>query len=152
MKKCPSSIWCRDWNPQPSERESLPITTWPMLLPMLVVICDKNEGSGCGAVGRAVASNTRDLQFVSSHRKICFVSTVKKLCWNNKSKEKRGRELQFFQNWFSGSGGELIFKRSWVRSWFGIIDEYFFTVIYCKIVTFEKIQKHPLVKTQKIKF
>ena len=29
VKKCPSSIWCRDSNPRPSERESLPITTRP---------------------------------------------------------------------------------------------------------------------------
>ena len=27
VKKCPSSIWCRDSNPRPLERESLPITT-----------------------------------------------------------------------------------------------------------------------------
>ena len=27
VKKCPSSIWCWDSNPQPSECESLPITT-----------------------------------------------------------------------------------------------------------------------------
>ena len=26
-EKCPSSIWCWDSNPRPSERESLPITT-----------------------------------------------------------------------------------------------------------------------------
>ena len=32
-KKCPSSIWCRDANPQPLERESLPITTRPGLPP-----------------------------------------------------------------------------------------------------------------------
>ena len=29
VKKCPSSIWCQDSNPQPLERESLPITTIP---------------------------------------------------------------------------------------------------------------------------
>ena len=27
VKKCLSSIWCRDLNPRPSERETLPITT-----------------------------------------------------------------------------------------------------------------------------
>ena len=32
-KFCPSSIWCRDSNPQPSEHESPPITTRPRLLP-----------------------------------------------------------------------------------------------------------------------
>ena len=29
VKKCPSSIRCQDSNPQPSKRESLPITTTP---------------------------------------------------------------------------------------------------------------------------
>ena len=32
-EKCPSSIRCRDSNPRPSERESLPITTRPGLPP-----------------------------------------------------------------------------------------------------------------------
>ena len=27
VKKCQSSIRCQDWNPQPLERESLPVTT-----------------------------------------------------------------------------------------------------------------------------
>ena len=30
VKKCPSSIWYRDSNPQPLERDSLPITTRPV--------------------------------------------------------------------------------------------------------------------------
>ena len=33
VEKCPSSIWCRDLNPRPSERESLPFTTRPGLPP-----------------------------------------------------------------------------------------------------------------------
>ena len=33
VKKCPSGIQCRDLNPRPSERESLPITTRPGLVP-----------------------------------------------------------------------------------------------------------------------
>ena len=33
VKKCPSSIRCRDSNPRPSECESLPITTRPGLPP-----------------------------------------------------------------------------------------------------------------------
>ena len=32
VKKCPSSIRCRDLNPQPSDHESPPITTTPRLL------------------------------------------------------------------------------------------------------------------------
>ena len=42
-----------------------------------------NRGSGCGSVGRAVASDTRGLQFDSSHCQkfiyilnICLLSTV----------------------------------------------------------------------------
>ena len=34
--KCPSSIRCWDSNPRPLERESLPITTRPGLLPFLM--------------------------------------------------------------------------------------------------------------------
>ena len=37
-EKCPSSIWCRDSNPRPSERESLPITTRPGLPPFYIII------------------------------------------------------------------------------------------------------------------
>ena len=33
VKKCPSSVQCRDSNPQPLERESLPITSQPGLPP-----------------------------------------------------------------------------------------------------------------------
>ena len=50
-------------------------------------------GSGCGLVGRAVASNTRGPWFESSHRhkttyilKICLLSTV---YWKDKIKKKR---------------------------------------------------------------
>ena len=53
-------------------------------------------GSGCGSVGRAVASHTRCLRFESSHRQkifyilnICLLSTV---YWKDENKEKRGRE------------------------------------------------------------
>ena len=33
VKKCPSSMWCRDLNPQLLKHESSPITTRPGLLP-----------------------------------------------------------------------------------------------------------------------
>ena len=36
MKKCPSSIRCRDSNPRPLERESIPITTRPGLPPSFI--------------------------------------------------------------------------------------------------------------------
>ena len=38
-EKCPSSIRCRDSNPRPSERESLPITTRPGLPPIRKIVC-----------------------------------------------------------------------------------------------------------------
>ena len=33
VKECPSSLWCRDLNPQPSEHESPPTTSRPELMP-----------------------------------------------------------------------------------------------------------------------
>ena len=38
VKKCPSSIQCRDSNSQPLEHESPPITTRPGLLPMSTIV------------------------------------------------------------------------------------------------------------------
>ena len=67
-EKCPSSIWCRDSNPQPLERESLPIITRPGLPPYQNIVFEGVEGSGCVSVGRAVASMTRGPRFESSHR------------------------------------------------------------------------------------
>ena len=37
-----------------------------------------NKGSGCGSVGRAVASDTRGPQFESSHRLRIFLKKTKK--------------------------------------------------------------------------
>ena len=39
MKQCPFSIQCRDSNPWPLERESLPITTRPGLPPIIRNVC-----------------------------------------------------------------------------------------------------------------
>ena len=47
------------------------------------------KGSGCGAVGRAVASNTRDPQFESSHGKFIYYQLYKKMHWKDENKEKR---------------------------------------------------------------
>ena len=38
MWKCPSSIWCRDSNSQPSDYESPPLTTRPGLPPKVVLV------------------------------------------------------------------------------------------------------------------
>ena len=49
----------------------------------------KDEGSGCGSVGRVVAFDTRDPQFESSHQQNLFtLNSIEKA----KRKEKRGRE------------------------------------------------------------
>ena len=41
LKKCPSSKRCRDSNPRPLERESLPITTRPGLPPYQLQVTGK---------------------------------------------------------------------------------------------------------------
>ena len=58
-------------------------------------------GSGCGSVGRAVASNTRGPRFESSHRQkfiyilnICLLSTV---YWKDENKEKEAENGPFFK-------------------------------------------------------
>ena len=46
-------------------------------------------GSGCGAVGRAVASDTREMQLEFSHQQFYLLSTeFNKLYWKTKNKEK----------------------------------------------------------------
>ena len=61
-----------------------------------------NNGSGCGSVGRAVASNTRGRRFESSHRQkfiftlnICLLSTVYS---KDKNKGKEAGYGPFFKN------------------------------------------------------
>ena len=47
-----------------------------------------NEGSGCGSVGRAVASDSRGLQCESSHRPKFILNVYCQLNWKDKNKEK----------------------------------------------------------------
>ena len=61
----------------------------------------KNRCSGCGSVGRAVASDTRGPQFESSLRQtfiyilnICLLSTIEK----TKIKKKRPGMAHFYKN------------------------------------------------------
>ena len=54
----------------------------------------KIKGSGCDAVGRAVASDTRGPRFESSHRQIYMYY---QLYWKDENKEKRGRERPNFK-------------------------------------------------------
>ena len=59
------------------------------------------SGSGCGSVGRAVASNTKGSRFESSHRQkliyllnICLLSTV---YWKDESKVKKRPGMAHFK-------------------------------------------------------
>ena len=62
----------------------------------------QEEGSSCGSVGRAVASDTRGLRFESSHRQkfiytlnICLLSTV---YWKDENKGKEAGNGPFLKN------------------------------------------------------
>ena len=69
-------------------------------------------GSGCGSVGRAVASDTRDPRFESNHRQknyilnICLLSTV---YWKDENKEKEAGNGPFFKN------GAKIGAKNWLK-------------------------------------
>ena len=66
---------------------------------IFMVVKISQKGSGCGSVGRVVASDTRGPQFESSHRQnllnICLLSTV---YWKDKNKEKEAGNGPFFKN------------------------------------------------------
>ena len=71
----------------------------------------KSPGSGYGAVGRAVASNTRDPRFESSHRQYYILSTQLKNCIEKtKIEKKEAGNGPFFKKkppwhaWFRASG------------------------------------------------
>ena len=50
-------------------------------------------GSGCGAVGRVVACNTRGPRFESCHRQLLLnIYLLLTVCRKDENKEKRGRE------------------------------------------------------------
>ena len=59
--------------------------------PLFHVFSNNSLGSGCGSVGRVVASNTRDPQFESSsHRQILFtINCIKDVLKIRKKKKKR---------------------------------------------------------------
>ena len=69
---------------------------------LIILKTEKDMGSGCGSVGRAVASNTRGPQFESSHPQkfiyilnICLLSTV---FWKDeKIKKKRPGKAHFLK-------------------------------------------------------
>ena len=53
-------------------------------------------GSGCGSVGRAVASDSRGLQFESSHRQKFILNIYCQLYWKDENKEKRPGLAHFY--------------------------------------------------------
>ena len=67
--------------------------------------------SGCGSVGRAVASNTRGLQFESSHRQICYTELY--FCQLHRNDENEEKEAE--------DGTYKIF------CWFDFVTQWVFT-------------------------
>ena len=55
-----------------------------------MAVCNKPVGSGCGAVGRAVASDTRRLGFESSHRQLLL--NIYLLLIVSRKDENKGKE------------------------------------------------------------
>ena len=67
-------------------------------------------GSGCGSVGRAVASNSRGPLFVSSHRQKYILNINCQLYWKDENKEKEAGNGPFKKNCIrniSGRGSYL---------------------------------------------
>ena len=61
------------------------------------------EGSGCGAVGRAVASDTRGPRFESSHRQLLLnIYLLLTVCRKDKNKEKEAGNGPFKKKHFFG--------------------------------------------------
>ena len=57
------------------------------------------KGSGCGAVGRAVAFNTRGPGFESSHRQLLLnIYLLLTVCRKDENKEKEAGNGPFFKN------------------------------------------------------
>ena len=57
-----------------------------------------NPPSGCGLVGRAIASDDRGQWFDYSHRQDFIMDIFTVNCWKDGNKEKRGREWPNFFN------------------------------------------------------
>ena len=65
--------------------------------------CYVNEwasmGSGCGSVVRAVASDTRGMQFESSHRQSFLVNVFIVNCWKDENKENEAGNYPLLIKW-----------------------------------------------------
>ena len=70
------------------------------------------EGCGCGSVGRVIASDTRDLQFETSHRQNFILNIFTVNCWNDENKEKSGRDWPLKTLWLYDAD-DLKYKIRW---------------------------------------
>ena len=64
----------------------------------IIVIIKMTTGSGCGSVGRAVASDTRGPRFESSHRQKIILNIYCQLYWKDENKEKEAGNGPFKKN------------------------------------------------------
>ena len=60
----------------------------------------EDRGSGSGSVDRAVVSNSRGLQFKSSHWQKFILNIYCQLYWKDENKEKYAGNGQFFKKNF----------------------------------------------------
>ena len=58
--------------------------------------CQSDMGSGCGSVGRAVASDSRGPRFESSHWQKFNVGRLRSTVFKDENKEKRARDWPIF--------------------------------------------------------
>ena len=86
----------------------------------------ERQGSGCGTVGRAVASDSSDARFEFRHRQYYSLSTVLKAVLFRQNKVKRSPGIARFKNeiatgqwlWHRWQSGRFRYKRStvWIPS------------------------------------
>ena len=68
----------------------IPLDRWATVVEIVT-------SSGCGSVGRAVASNSRGPWFESNHRQKCILNIYCQLYWKDKNKEKEAGNGPFFE-------------------------------------------------------
>ena len=116
VRKCPSSIRCRDSNPPPSERQSLPITTRPGLPPSKILFGIKLRSVNCFRICKSIPvspeaffNNFAILLSNLAGRRCCAVSQNRKIhFWTSKyfnqvhqAKDKRPKVFVPFKlRWF----------------------------------------------------
>ena len=58
------------------------------------------QGSGCGSVGRVVASHSRGPRFKSSHRQKFILNIYCQLYWKDENEEKKSQEWPILEKDF----------------------------------------------------